>query len=130
MRDKAAAPPRRPDCRIAATAAAKAPRRGAAAHLGGEDHAGPERFCQHQAVAGTQPALAQQTAGPGAAGHRKAEPQFGALGAVAADQHRAGFFQNLGAALQHVEQILLHDRRSDGGSVAIASAVSGSPPIA
>ena len=42
---------------------------------------------------GRSPPLRSSCAGPGPPGHREAERQFGALGAVAADQHRAGFLQ-------------------------------------
>jgi hypothetical protein len=40
------------------------------------------------------------------------ERQLGHLGAVAADQHRAGGFQHLAAALHHMEQVVLDDRRA------------------
>ena len=63
-------------------------------------------------------------------GHRKTERQLGPLGAVAADQYCAGRLQHLGAALQHVEQVVLAIGGRAGGKAAIASAVSGMPPIA
>ena len=51
----------------------------------------------------SQPALAQQLCRPRSPGHRKAERQFGPLGAVPADQHGAGRLQHLGAALAACE---------------------------
>ncbi len=70
---------------------------------------------------------------PGRARPVTAKPSadLGALGAVAADQRRAGRLEHVGTALQHVEKVVLGDRRPRaGGRVAIASAVSGTPPIA
>ncbi len=60
-------------------------RRGEPARRRSQDHASAERLGQDQAVAGTQPGLAQQLSWPRPPGHGKSEREFGALGAVPTD---------------------------------------------
>ncbi len=94
------------------------PRRRQPARSRSEDHAGAERLCQNEPVAGPQPTLAQELSRPRPSRHGKTEGELGALGAVAADQHGTRRLEHVEPTAQHVKKFLLDDvraRRRQGG---------------